>query len=387
MISYGKQFIDSKDIYAINKVLKGDWLTQGPQIEKFERALKNYFGAKYCAVVSNGTAALHLTGIALGWKKKDIVLTSPISFLSSSNSILYAGATPNFVDIDSSSYNIDVNKLEEKIRYLNFKSKKVVAVVATDYAGHPCDWKTLKEIALKYDIRLVNDNCHAIGARYYHDKRYAVKYADVVTQSYHAVKNITTGEGGSVLTNNKKIFDKINMLRSHGILRGSKLKTSNNSLWYYEMHKLGYNYRITDMQCALGISQLKKINKFIKRKKEIAKIYDTEFSKDSIFASPKVKQNYSHAYHLYPLLINFDKARQKKKLFEKLYNENIKLQVHYIPIHLQPYYRKNYGFQKGDFPTAENFYNKEISLPIYYSLKNKDIFRIIKKIKFFCKKK
>ena len=387
MINYGKQSIDRKDISEVLKVLKSDWLTQGPQINKFELALKKNFGAKYCSVVSNGTAALHLAGLALGWKKRDVVLTSPISFLASSNCILYSGATPDFVDIDKSSYNIEINKLETKIKKLKLSSKKVVAIIATDYAGNPCNWKELRHIASKYNIKLINDNCHAIGASYYNDKSYAVKYADIVTHSYHPVKNITTGEGGSILTNHRKIYDKINILRSHGTLKNSKLKFSNEGPWYYEMHEMGFNYRITDIQCALGISQLRKVNKFIRRRKEIAKIYDKEFSGEDIFKIPKVEKNYSHAYHLYPLQIDFDKKDQKKRLFHKLYKNKIKLQVHYIPIHLQPYYRKNFGFKKGDFPVAESFYKKEVSLPIYFSLKTKEVYKVINKIKFFLKKK
>lgn len=386
MISYGKQFIDSSDIAAVKKVLQSDWLTQGPLVNKFEKKLKDFFGAKYCSVVSNGTGALHLTGLALGWKKGDIILTSPITFLASSNCILYSGATPDFVDIDASNYNIDINKLEQKLKKLKSLSKKVVAVVATDYAGNPCNWRNLKQVAQRYNIKLINDNCHAIGATYYNDKSYAVKYADVVTHSYHPVKNITTGEGGAILTNNKEIYEKVNILRSHGITKGSKATLSKKGLWYYEMNELGYNYRITDIQCALGISQLKKINKFVKRKKEIARIYDKHFSNDRIFKIPKIKKNYGHAYHLYPLQINFYRENEKKIFFKKLYNSNIKLQVHYIPIHLQPYYKKNYGFKKGDYPVAENFYKNEVSIPIYFSLKKKEIYRVIKNIKNYLKK-
>ena len=238
----------------------------------------------------------------------------------------------------------------------------------------------------KYGFTLINDACHSMGAEYYSSKKYAIKYADFVTHSYHPVKNITTGEGGAVLTNQKKFFDKINILRSHGIIKDTKLMHSNDGPWHYEMHELGFNYRITDIQSALGISQLKKINKFIRKRKEIAKIYDEEFSKSTIFTIPKVGKNYSHAYHLYPLLINFSLS-EKVKLFNNFNRKKIKLQVHYVPIHLQPYYKKNYGFRKGDFPIAEDFYKKEVSLPIYYSLKKDKVFEIIKKIKFFCKKK
>ena len=385
MINYGRQYIDKSDIKAVTKVLTGNWLTQGPQIENFEKALKLKFGAKHCVALSSGTAALHLAGLALGWKKGDVVLSSPMSFSAASNCILYSNATPAFVDIDKSSYNIDIDKLEKKIKRLNSKSKKVVAIVATDYAGNPCDWQSLKFIASKYNVKLINDNCHAIGASYNKDKNYAVRYADIVTHSYHPVKNITTGEGGSILTNNRKIFDKIKILRSHGITRDPKLMLSNEGPWYYEMHELGYNYRITDIQCALGISQLKKINKFLKRRREIAKIYNDNFSRAAVYSVPSVKKNCSHAYHLYPLQINFNKLHiSKKLLFQKMRSKKINLQVHYVPIHLHPYYKKRYNFKLGDFPVAEQFYRKVVSLPIYFSIKDSQIFKVIKFVNKFC---
>ena len=385
MINYGRQFIDNQDIKAVTKVLKSSWLTQGPNIKKFENALKSKFKSKYCTVVSNGTAALHLAGKALGWKKGDIVLTSPITFLASSNCIVYSDATPNFVDICPVSYNIDINKLEKKIKTLNAHKKKVVAIVATDYAGHPCDWKSLKKISLKYKAKLINDNCHAIGAKYNNDKNYAVKYADIVTHSYHPVKNITSGEGGAILTNQKKIYEKIKLLRSHGIVKDSKRMKFNHGPWYYEMHELGFNYRITDIQCALGISQLKKINKFIKRRKKIAKIYDQLFSNYIIFSTPKIRENSSHAYHLYPLQIDFDEIKiSRKKLFNIMKRKKINLQVHYVPIHLHPYYKKKYNFKVGDFPIAEKFYKNEVSLPIYYNLKDTQIYKVAKLIKKYC---
>jgi len=384
MINYGKHYIDNSDIKAVIQVLKSDWLTQGPQIKKFEESLKKNFNSKYSSVVTNGTAALHLAGKALGWKKGDIVLTSPITFLASSNCIIYSGAIPDFVDICPTSYNIDVDKLEQKIKKLNFRSKKVVAVVATDYAGQPCDWKSLKEISLKYGIKLINDNCHAIGAKYNNDKNYAVKYADIVTHSYHPVKNITSGEGGAILTNQEKIDKKIKLFRSHGITKNKKMNNK-QGIWYYEMQELGYNYRITDIQCALGISQLKKIDKFVKRRKEIANIYNRFFSDYIIFSTPVAQKNSSHAYHLYPLQIDFNKIKiSKKKLFNIMRNKNINLQVHYVPVHLHPYYKKNYNFKSGDFPVAEKFYGKEVSLPIYFSLKDNQVLDIAKLLKKLC---
>ena len=209
MINYGRQYIDSDDVKAVLRVLKSDWLTQGPQIQKFENSLKAYFNSNYCTVLSSGTAALHLAVLTLGWNKEDIIITTPISFLATSNCILYCGATPSFVDIESKYFTIDVEKLEQKIKLFKKREKKIVGIIATDYAGHPCDWKSLRKIADRYGLKLINDNCHALGAQIDNDKGYATKYADVVTHSYHPVKNITTGEGGSILTNNKYLDKKI----------------------------------------------------------------------------------------------------------------------------------------------------------------------------------
>ena len=380
MINYGRQYIDSDDVKAVLRVLKSDWLTQGPQIQKFENSLKAYFNSNYCTVLSSGTAALHLAVLTLGWNKEDIIITTPISFLATSNCILYCGATPSFVDIESKYFTIDVEKLEQKIKFFKKREKKIVGIIATDYAGHPCDWKSLRKIADRYGLKLINDNCHALGAQIDNDKGYAIKYADLVTHSYHPVKNITTGEGGSILTNNKYLDKKIKSLRSHGVDQNTK------NLWFYEMKDLGFNYRISDIQCTLGITQLKKINKFLKRRNEVAKMYNKAFSNDMRFKIPDMKKNYTHAYHLYPLQINFDILKISKKiLFKKMREKKINLQVHYIPTHIQPYYKKNFNFKIGDFPIAEKFYNREVSLPIYFSLKDKEIKTVIKYLKKFCK--
>ena len=380
MINYGRQYIDSDDVKAVLRVLKSDWLTQGPQIQKFENSLKAYFNSNYCTVLSSGTAALHLAVLTLGWNKEDIIITTPISFLATSNCILYCGATPSFVDIESKYFTIDVEKLEQKIKFFKKREKKIVGIIATDYAGHPCDWKSLRKIADRYGLKLINDNCHALGAQIDNDKGYAIKYADLVTHSYHPVKNITTGEGGSILTNNKYLDKKIKSLRSHGVDQNTK------NLWFYEMKDLGFNYRISDIQCTLGITKLKKINKFLKRRNEVAKMYNKALSNDMRFKIPDMKKNYTHAYHLYPLQINFDILKISKKiLFKKMREKKINLQVHYIPTHIQPYYKKNFNFKIGDFPIAEKFYNREVSLPIYFSLKDKEIKTVIKYLKKFCK--
>ncbi len=377
--SYGKQNIDASDIEAVVEILKSDWLTQGPTVTKFEEALADKFGARYASVVSNGTAALHLTALALNWKPGDIVLTTPMTFLASANSILYAGATPDFVDIDEKSYTISVSKLEEKLKSYASEGKSIKAVVAVDYAGHPCDWKELKELSEKFGFQLVNDNCHALGASYNADFQYAVKYADVVIQSFHPVKHITTGEGGAVLTNNKEIDEKIKILRTHGITKDEKYLEQNDGPWYYEMHRLGFNYRITDFQCALGINQLNKLENFVERRREIARVYDKTFSSDERFTIPFTAGNVKHSYHLYPLQIDFNKVKINKiELFSKLKENNIFGQVHYIPVHLQPYYRKKFGFKKGDFPVAEKFYGREISIPMYPTLTDEDLDYITK---------
>lgn len=380
--SYGRQFIDDEDINAVVKVLKSDWLTQGPKIKDFENSLCEKFGANYVTAVVNGTAALHLIGLALGWQENDIIITSPITFLTSANCILYASATPDFVDIDDKTYTIDVDKLEEKINYYRNNGKQVRAVIAVDYAGHPCDWKSLRNLANKYKFQLVNDNCHALGAEYYNDAQYAVKYADVVNMSFHPVKHITTGEGGAILTNNLQLDEKVKILRTHGITIDEKYLTRNEGPWYYEMHTLGFNYRITDFQCALGSSQLKKLDRFVQRRNEIAEFYNKQFEDDDRFIIPKVHNYVKHAYHLYPLQIKFnDLNTSKKEFFIKMKENNIGLQVHYIPIHLQPYYQRNFGFSEGDFPISELFYKNEVSIPIYPLLEKEDLEYISIKIK------
>ena len=385
MISYGKQSIDQSDIDVVINVLKGDWLTQGPAVETFEDDLNNYFGSKHSCAVANGTAALHLAGLALGWQPGDIVITSPLTFLATANCIIYAGATPDFVDIDPVFYMIDPNQVEEKIKSFRSKGKGVKAVIGVDYAGHPCDWKSLREIADKYNLQLVNDNCHALGASYLGDSQYAVQYADAVIQSYHPVKHITTGEGGAVLTNDPSIFEKVKCLRSHGITKdNSKFSIQHSTLnepWYYEMVELGYNYRITDFQCALGSNQLKKLDRFIQKRRKIAKKYDELISNIEYVKIPKTNNFIDHAYHLYQLQVDFPKLNLTKLLFfEKMEELGIKLQVHYIPIHLQPFYKKKYGFKKGDFPNAENFYQKSVSIPLYSSLTDTEVKMVVENI-------
>ena len=378
--NYGKHYIDHDDIRAVIKILKSNNLTQGPVGQIFENKLNNFFGSKYSNILSNATSALYLIGKVLNWKKNDVIINSPITFLAGPNSVVYNGSNPDFVDINENDYTINLNKLENKIK--KFKgAKRVSAVIATDYAGHPCDWEGLKYLKSKYNFTLINDNCHAMGAKLGGSHKYAINYSDFVVLSFHAVKNITTGEGGAILTNRKKEYEKIKLLSSHGLIRNFQNQKKLKYNGYYEMIDLGYNFRLSDIQSALGITQLKKLNKFVKKRNEIAKMYFNFLNNNEKILLPKVTRNIYHSYHLYPCQINFKNMKiNKKNFFKKMLENRIKLQVHYMPVHLQPFYKKKYGFKVGDFKIAEKFFFNEISLPIYYSLKDNDIKYISKKI-------
>lgn len=367
-ISYGRQTLDYQDLNAVLRSLKKDFITQGHEQIKFEKNLLNKFGGKYCTVVNNGTSALNILAKALNWKKNDKIITTPLTFLATANCIVNANATPIFIDIDPYTYTIDPQKVEDVL-----KRNKIKALIGVDYAGHPCDWKSLKYLSRKYNFVLINDACHSLGAKIKNNLRYATKYADYVTHSYHPVKAITTGEGGAILGKNKNVFEKIKIIRNHNMIRSKKKP------WHYEIHNPGSNYRITDFQCALGISQLKKLDSFIKSRRKIANIYNKNLQEDERFITPQIIKGIYHAYHLYPLQINFKKIRtSKQKLFYKFKQKGINLQVHYIPIHLQPFYVNKFGFKRNQFLNVERFYEKEVSLPIYPSLDKKYIYTTIK---------
>ena len=385
MIGYNRPSISLKDINAVKEVLKNQWITQGKKVELFENSLKIKFGSKYCSVLSSGTAALHLTAVALDLKKGDLVLTSPNTFIASANCAEYLGARIDLIDIDKKNFTIDIDNLEKKLKKYKKNNIKIKAVIAIDYAGQPCDWINLKKLSLKYKFKLVNDNCHSLGSKYYGSIKYAVKYADVVTQSFHAVKNFTTGEGGAVLTNSKKIYTKIKRLKNHGIDKNQKIKNTVFP-WYYNVDELGYNYRLTDFQSALGLSQLDNLNNMIIKRRKIAQFYNHKLKNTQNIIIPKVDKYKYHSYHLYPLQILFENLKKNKLSFFNYFKKNkILLQVHYVPIYNFSYYQKKYRFNKNDFPNCEKFYKNVFSITLYPNLKIKDQMRIVNLIKSFIK--
>ena len=373
---YGKQSISLKDIWEVIKVLKSDWLTQGPKVKEFEQAICDYVGAKYCIAVCNGTAALHLAVLSLGLQEVGEVITTPNTFLATANSILYSNSKIVFADIEQSTANIDPKEIEKKI------TQKTKGIIPVHFAGQSCDMEKIVDIAKKHNLFVIEDAAHAIGSSYKGERVGSCKYSDLTIFSFHPVKTITTGEGGAITTNNKDLYEKLLMLRTHGITKDPEKLTKNDGPWYYEQHVLGFNYRITDFACTLGILQLKRLDKFVKRRKEIVEIYRQEFADDDRFCLLQEKEYSKAAWHLCPLLINFEKVKtSKKELFEKLKENGLNLQVHYIPVHLQPYYKNRFGFKDGDYPVAESYYKKTISLPLYPDLKNSEVEKIVKIVK------
>jgi UDP-4-amino-4,6-dideoxy-N-acetyl-beta-L-altrosamine transaminase len=377
-IPYGCQFITNEDVQAVIEALKSDYMTQGPLIGQFEKDFAEYIGSKYACVVSNGTAALHLCAMALEIKPGDKVITTPITFVASANGFRYLGADIVFCDINPKNYCLDLDKLETILKASPMGTYK--AVVPVDFAGYPVDEERLRELANEYGFAIVVDACHAPGGSYIDSKGEKqmvgnCKYADLTCFSFHPVKHIATGEGGAITTNNRELFEKVVLYRTHGITKDPALLEKNDGGWYYEMQELGYNYRITEMQAALGITQLKRLDWSIQRRNEIAKKYDEAFV-GTLIKTPYMAENIIHAFHLYIILVP---AEDRKGLYDFLRANKIFSQVLYIPAHTMPYYRK-LGWKEGDMPVAEEYYKHCLSLPMFPSLKNEEQNWVIEKV-------
>lgn len=366
--NYGSHYITKEDIELVKKNLKNGTLTQGKLVGEFETEISKYFGSKYSKVFTNGSSALIALGKALSWSERDLVITTPISFAATSNCALHLNAKIDFVDIDLETINISCQKLEDKIKYLRKnRNKSKINVIAVDYAGLPCDWEDLRFLANKYSFKLINDNCHAMGSEYKGSKKYAIKYADAITQSYHPVKNFTTGEGGAVLSNDIEIINKLSEIRDHGIKRAFSKK---NHLWYYEMNDLGFNFRLNEISCALGISQISKLDNFIKKRRLIAKKYFDYLNNKNLIL-PKTLKDRISSFHIFNLRYAFKNQKQKNNFFKNMLEKRIKLQVHYIPIYKHPYYKKL--FKKFKLENAEKYYLETFSIPIHYKINKVDI--------------
>ena len=373
MIPYGRQTIDEDDIKAVNDVLRSDWLTTGPKVMEFEQAVADYVGAKYAVAVSNGTAALHAAMYAIGIGSGDEVIVPPMTFAATANCVVFQGGTPIFADVDSDTLLIDPAKVEKKI------TEKTKAIIGVDYAGQPCDWDTLREIADKHGLRLVADGCHALGAEY--KGRKIGSLADMTVFSFHPVKHITTGEGGMITTDDPALLRHMLFFRNHGISTDARQRERQGS-WFYEMVDLGYNYRITDFQCALGISQLQKLPKFLERRREIAAHYDKAFDGLSGISPLAVRKDSLHAYHLYVIRVDGDTLNMDRTmLFTKLRENGIGVNVHYIPVHLHPFYRREFHTGPGLCPIAESAYEQIISLPLFPGMTDEDVEQVVLEVK------
>ncbi len=366
-IPYGRQFIDDDDIGVVVEILKSEFLTTGPKVHEFEEAVANYCGAKHAVAVANGTAALHSAMYAAGISPGDEVIVPPMTFVATANAVVFQGAKPVFADVNPDTLLIDPVKVEEKI------TDKTRAIVAVDYAGHPCDYDSLRKIAEKYDLVLIADACHSIGAGY--KGRLVGTLADMSIFSFHPVKHITTGEGGMVVTDDDCFAVSLKKFRNHGISSDPQ-RRKENLTWFYEMTDLGFNYRISDLQCGLGLSQLRKLPFFLQKRREIANYYKELLCQIDGIRSLKVEDYVEHAYHLFVILVDEEKI-SRKHLFHSLLSRGIGVNVHYIPVHLHPYYRNRFGTYKGLCPVAEEAYEKILSLPIFPAMGKKEVEEVV----------
>lgn len=369
MIPYGRQCIDDDDISAVIAVLKSDWLTTGPKVEEFEQAIADYVGTRFAVAVTSGTAALHAAMYALGISPGDEVIVPPMTFAATANCVVYQGGTPVFVDVCPDTLLIDIEKIEEKI------TAKTKAVIAVDYAGHPCDYDALREVCDRYGLFLVDDACHALGGEY-KDKKVG-SLADMTIFSFHPVKHITTGEGGMITTDNEEFARRMKIFRNHGITADHRQRDQQGS-WFYEMVDLGYNYRLTDIQCALGLSQLRKLPGWVARRRQIARGYEAGFAGMPMVQPLTVRSNVVHAYHLYMVRVKTKPiGLSRTQVFAELRAEGIGVNVHYIPVHMHPFYRQRFGTGSGLCPVAEQAYEELVTLPMFPSMSDEDVEAVI----------
>ena len=368
MIPYGKQTISEADIAAVVRVLQSDYLTQGSQVPAFESSLKNYCGAAHAVAVCNATAALHIACQALGLGKGDILWTTPITFVASANCALYCGATVDFVDIDPHTLNLSIPRLAEKLAAAQVSGCLPKIVIPVHLCGEPCDMVALHQLSQQYGFKIIEDASHAVGASYQGGKVGNCRYSDITVFSFHPVKIITTAEGGACLTNSPELANTLARLRSHGITRNPDEMTHEpDGAWYYQQIELGYNYRMTELQAALGVSQMTRLDEFVARRHALAERYDALLA-DLPLTLPHRNPNNRSALHLYPVQVQPESGKTRQQVFDYLRAHGIGANVHYIPVHTQPYYRQRFGCAHGDFPAAEAYYARAISLPLYFSL-------------------
>jgi len=369
-IPYGKQWIDEADKKAVEVVLSSDYLTQGPLIEQFENAIKEVTGAKYCVVVSNATQGLHIAVAALEINKGSEGITTPITFVASANCLISNGLIPVFADIDSKTYNISPVEIEKKI------TSKTKVIIPVDFAGQAVDIEKIKELANKYKLFIIEDASHAIGSKYMDGRPVGCCHkSDMTVFSFHPVKTITSGEGGAITTNNEGLYKKLLKIRTIGITKDNQELSKNPGPWYYEMQLLGGNYRMTDIQAALGNSQLSKLNFFKQQRREIVNMYNKAFQNIPNITIPYEEKGIDSCFHLYVLQLNFDKiGKSRKQVMEELKQKKIGTQVHYIPVNSQPYYVKKYGeYRPEQFPIAEAYYNKCLSIPLFPKMSDEEV--------------
>lgn len=364
-IPYGRQSISDEDVEAVIEVLCSDWLTQGPAIDSFERFVADYCGAKYAVAVTSATSALHLACLAAGLGSGDVFWTSPNTFVASANCGLYCGADVGFVDIDQYSYNLDLQQLESRLATAASLGRVPKLVIPVHFAGQSCEMDRIRELSDQYGFSVVEDASHAIGGRYKDHRIGSCHFSEMTVFSFHPVKIITTGEGGMVLTNHRELYEKLVRLRSHGITRNSDLmQGESHGPWYYQQIELGFNYRMTDIQAALGLSQMQRLDKFVARRHELAQRYSAAFIDLPLTTPWQNSESYS-AFHLYVIRLHLDKIKKThRQIFEYLREQGIFVNLHYIPVHTQPYYA-NLGFRQGDFPQAEQYYQEAVTLPLY----------------------